>query len=399
MKSGRCIAPLFVMAAMLAGGWAWHSDSTEDSLAGLLRLYHEQVIRVDPIEGFSRDDAVDWIHRFEVAIDGEPASDDRQLAMTVVMSLWNWLEEWDLAHAACQRALSEATDDGTRLERLLDRFAIENARDAGRARLAEGEGDARLATYAQAQKLLDRLDSDGRSSVLHQGRLIQYVWVAENAAKIAESEGRSDLAARISLRLVEILREENRGSAYDLDPISQQNAGRAAGALLVSADPRGAVRAIARSGAVGDDAVLMTTLAYRVASRSGTVPYRNLHYFLLAVGAVDAFNADYLQLLIDHTHECLRAIAGAKSPENYYQPTDHADGVAVRDVIALVEKQISLFELEVGQEALDLGGAGQRRPSDTVGLAYQSIAKLYGAMGEAGEAERCRQQARQLGIR
>lgn len=399
MKSGRRIAPLFVLAAMLTGGWVWHSDSTDESLAALLRVYHEQVIRVDPIEGFSRDDALDWIQRFEDAIDGEPASDDRQLAMAVVMSLWNWLEEWDLAHATCQRALSEATDDATRLERLLDRFAIENARDAGRARLAEGDGDPRLATYAEAQKLLDRLDSDGRSLVLHQGRLIQYVWVAENAAKIAEAEGQADLAARIASRLAEILREDNRGSAYDLDPIARQNAGRAAGALLVSGDLRGAVRAITGDHTAGDDAVLMTTLAYRLASRSGAVPFRNLHHFLLAVGADDTFRERYLQLLMDHTHECLIAIARAKSPENYYQPTDHADGVAIRDVIALVEQQISLFEREVGQEALDLGRVRQQQPSDTVGLAYQSIAKLYGVMGEASEAERCRQQALRLGIR
>lgn len=64
-------------------------------LPDLIRAYQAEAAQIDPQEGMSENETFEWISRFEIAL--EENNDPRwtQAGYEVVISLWDWLEEWD----------------------------------------------------------------------------------------------------------------------------------------------------------------------------------------------------------------------------------------------------------------------------------------------------------------
>ncbi len=100
-----------VAALILAGVLVSAPASAEDNqtIPELLLEYQDAASRVNPKKGMPERVTREWITRFEAAIEKSDDPRWRQAGYEVVISLWNWLKEWDQSWDTCQRALQDSS--------------------------------------------------------------------------------------------------------------------------------------------------------------------------------------------------------------------------------------------------------------------------------------------------
>lgn len=351
-----------------------HSDEGRPSLLDSISEYSRELQTLRQADRSLREHHIGyWIERFETEIERCDDPMIRQHALVAVMSLHNEREDWELAEMVCTRAIDEAPDAATRLERLGDLYAI----------LAADELDATGSSMERSVRagdrrgdLFGRMDAELRALVNRDGLASLgvsawhlYRWAAEEEIRRARAAGDPERTSTLANRFVRLITSRPVTARFNITDTSIRylRADAIAG-FLGKGDPESAYD-IATHAASTEETVAAMHMAY---SRASDARYADRAALLGMIDWARVPADDGLLLAERHARSGLRHLASLEPDDMLVEGQGPIEDDDVIFAFMILEDVLS--------RAMDTtpdGGAGvTRRPSSSLRVGERRSLKM-----------------------
>ncbi len=339
-----CGAAIFTVAV---GKDSMFIGQDEDPLLAVLNEYSDFLLDLRQSgEGLTDEIAVVWIVRISGLVEESSNVLVMQSGLVTVMSLHNWMEEWEQSEQACLQAIQIALDDSTRLMRLGDLFAIQSAMDMESARFDGLAG--RWKTFEKLDELFHNYVKTNGLGQVEPSAFNLYRWAVEEKIRVLFAQEKYLEAAAQSDCLLEIFGSPLLRTRSPIGRhVIRHYRSLSASIKLGQDDVLGAMESLRLGGIFSTD-VEDAAMAYGL---SGGISFSTASKFVMSLNWDEYDDLDALDLAVSHARRAMEYLRDEN--EGYLQEgltvIDSHDVVLafllLEEVVSpMLEKEPGLFE-------------------------------------------------------